>query len=93
MNRENNMTVTSIRLHPEVEAPLEKLAKNLDRSKNYLINQALKEFIARQAMEEARWLETLPALDSIQAGKSVASGDVFAWLENWGTDRTLSKPK
>ncbi len=53
------MGVTSIRLTNEVEAPLEKLAQKLDRSKNYLVNQALREFIRRQAMEEARWADTL----------------------------------
>ncbi len=32
------MGVTSIRLQPEIEDPLKKLAAKLDRSKNYLIN-------------------------------------------------------
>ena len=49
------MGVTSIRLNAEIEAPLETLAQRLDRSKNYLINQAIKEFVARQAMDDARW--------------------------------------
>ena len=87
------MTVTSIRLQPEIEAPLEKLARNLDRSKNYLINLAVKEFIARQAMEEIRWAETLPALKSVQTGKTVSGPEVLAWLESWGTDKGLSKPE
>ena len=87
------MSVTSIRLQPDVEAPLEKLAKKLDRSKSYLINQAVKEFIARQAMEDVRWAETLPALESVQAGKTVSGHQVLAWLESWGTDKALSKPE
>lgn len=87
------MNVTSIRLQPDVEGPLEQMAKKLDRSKSYLINQAVKEFIARQAMEEVRWAETLPALDSVKAGKTVPASDVLAWLENWGTDKALSKPE
>lgn len=91
--QENDMSVTSIRLQPDVEAPLEKLAKKLDRSKSYLINQAVKEFIARQVMEEVRWTETLPALGSVQAGKTVSGHQVLAWLESWGTDKALSKPK
>ncbi|MCZ6828259.1 MAG: ribbon-helix-helix domain-containing protein, partial [Gammaproteobacteria bacterium] len=40
------MGVTSIRLSSEIEAPLEELAEKLDRSKNYLINQAIREFVA-----------------------------------------------
>ena len=87
------MSVTSIRLQADVEKPLEKLAKKLDRSKSYLINQAVKEYIARQAMEEARWADTLPALESVKSGKTVAGPEVLAWLESWGTDKKLSKPE
>lgn len=87
------MGVTSIRLQPDVEVPLEQLAKKLDRSKSYLINQAVKEYVARQAMEELRWAETLSALDSVKAGNTLSAPDVLAWLESWGTDKALSKPE
>lgn len=79
------MGVTSIRLNPENEAPLEELAKKLDRSNNYIINQAIKEFIARQAMEDSRWADTLKALSSVKAGKSADEDTVSGWLENWGS--------
>jgi len=41
------MGVTGIRLSKDVEIPLEQLAQKLDRSKNYLVNQAIKEFVIR----------------------------------------------
>ena len=41
------MGITSIRLADDIDKPLEILASKLDRSKNYLINQAIKEFLAR----------------------------------------------
>ena len=63
------MGVTSIRLSKDVEIPLEKLAKKLDRSKNYLVNQAIKEFVLRQSMEELRWTDTVEALESVEAGR------------------------
>jgi predicted transcriptional regulator len=59
------MGVTSIRLSEDVEVPLEQLAKKLDRSKNYLVNQAIKAFVLRQSMEEIRWADTLEALESV----------------------------
>ena len=43
------MAVTSIRLQPEVESSLEDMAGKLDRSKNWLINQAIRE-IAKDGM-------------------------------------------
>ncbi|MEX2525533.1 MAG: transcriptional regulator [Gammaproteobacteria bacterium] len=79
------MGVTSIRLNPENEAPLKDLAQKLDRSKNYIINQAVKEFVARQAMEDSRWADTLKALSSVKAGKSVDEDAVSGWLESWGS--------
>jgi predicted transcriptional regulator len=66
------MSVTSIRLQSEIERPLESLAIKLDRSKNYLINQAIREFIARKEIADQRWTETLEALDSVKSGKAIS---------------------
>jgi predicted transcriptional regulator len=69
------------------------LSRKLDRSKNYLINQAIKEFIARQSLEDSRWQDTLEALESIKAGKSIDEEDVNAWLNSWGTNSRKSPPR
>ena len=87
------MGVTSVRLDSEVEAPLKNLAHKLDRSKNYIINQAIKEYVQRQSMEDSRWEDTLDALNSVKAGNTIGSDEVTKWLESWGTDQELSPPK
>lgn len=87
------MSVTSIRLNSEVEIPLEDLARKLDRSKNYLINQAIKEFVARQSMEEARWIDTQAALESVKSGKSISEKKVKSWLESWGAKNEKAPPR
>ena len=87
------MGVTSVRLNADVEAPLEDLAQRLDRSKNYLINQAIKEFVARQAMDDARWEDTLKALASIKEGKIIDEAEVVSWLKSWGTNDEFSPPE
>lgn len=86
------MGVTSIRLNSEVEIPLEGLSKKLDRSKNYLINQAIKEFIDRQEVEDARWQDTLQALGSVKAGNLVDEEEVDEWLNNWGSGKNQQPP-
>ena len=86
------MGVTSIRLNSELEAPLENLAQRLDRSKNYLINQAIKELVARQAMEDSRWEDTLKALASRKEGKVINESEVVSWLKSWGSDNESSPP-
>ncbi len=87
------MGVTSIRLQPEIEDPLEKLATRLDRSKNYLINQAIKEFLARKSLDESRWRDTLQALDSVKSNNLIEEKSVGEWLESWGTENELKPPK
>ena len=87
------MSITSIRLQPEIEEPLKNLSKKLDRSKNYLINQAVKEYIERQVMEDLRWADTLLALKSVETGKTIPGDQVIAWLESLGTDKELPKPE
>ena len=87
------MSVTSIRLSKDVEIPLEQLAKRLDRSKNYLVNQAIKEFVLRQSMEERRWSDTVKALESVKAGRLVESKEVSGWLKSWGSDEPKSPPQ
>lgn len=87
------MSITSIRLADDVDKPLESLARKLDRSKNYLINQAIKEFLARQLLEESRWSDTLEALESIKSGKSLDEDHVNAWLNSWGTGERKDPPK
>ena len=87
------MGVTSIRLGKDVEVPLEQLAKKLDRSKNYLVNQAIREFVLRQSMEELRWSDTIEALESVKAGRLVDSEVVSEWLKSWGSDSPNSPPE
>lgn len=86
------MGVTSVRLQPEIENPLANLSKKLDRSKNYLINQAIKEFLARKSIEDLRWDETLCAIDSVKSGKSMEEKEVNDWLESWGMENEVEAP-
>ena len=87
------MSVTSVRLSSESEMPLKQLSQKLDRSKSYIINQALKEYIQRQAMENSRWNETLEALQSVKLGKLINANDVNDWLDSWGTNNEKSPPQ
>ncbi len=86
------MGVTSVRLQPDIEEPLENLSKKLDRSKNYLINQAVKEFLAKKSLEEQRWIETVAAIDSVKSGKLIEEKAVNDWLESWGTENEREPP-
>lgn len=86
------MGVTSIRLHSDIEEPLEQLAKQQDRTKSYIINQAIKQYIAREAMEDERWQDTLEALESIKREGVLEGQQVAHWLNSWGSDNEKNSP-
>lgn len=87
------MAVTSVRIQPDVEEGLGAMAERLQRSKNWLINQALREFIAREAESAERWNQTLVALESVAQGCVVDGAAVHAWLASWGSSNELPMPK
>ena len=86
------MSVTSVRLQPEIEQGLDEIAAKLHRSKSWLINQALREFVQRKENEDARWQETLGALADVRKGQVVSADAVHAWLASWGDDTELPPP-
>ena len=86
------MSVTTVRLPPEIEESLNAMAGKLQRSKSWLINKALSEFIERQALEQSRWLETLKAMESVAQGKVVSGEAVQTWLQSWGGPEELLPP-
>lgn len=86
------MGTTSIRIQPELIVPLEELAVEAKRSKNWLINEAIREYLEKNRIETKRWEETLIALDSIREGREIPSQDVEKWLESWGSDNELKPP-
>ena len=87
------MSVTTVRLQPDIEQSLQDVASATHRSKSWLINQAIKEFIERQNNDQIRWQQTLQAMESVAQGR-VASGEtVHAWLQSWGTDKELAAPE
>ena len=87
------MAITSIRFSDDIDKPLETLSKKLDRSKNYIINQAVKEYLARRALDDSRWQDTLEALNSLESGKAIDENEVNVWLNTWGTKSRKSPPK
>ena len=86
------MSVTNIELQDELEQPLTQLAEKLNQSRNWIINEAVKEFLEHKALEEQRWQETLPALASVKNGNSIAGEKVESWLTSWGTPEEQLAP-
>lgn len=87
------MSVTTVRLQDDTELRLEIIANKLQRSKGWIINQALIEYLEKQQLEQERWQQTLEAMESAAQGKVVAGEEVHEWLNSWGTDNEQDAPR
>lgn len=87
------MSVTTVRLQAEVEQNLEAIASRLHRSKGWVINHALSEYIEKQLREQERWQQTLEAMESAAHGKVVDASEVHGWLKSWGTEGEREAPR
>ncbi|MDP3518149.1 MAG: ribbon-helix-helix protein, CopG family [Pseudohongiella sp.] len=87
------MSVTTVRLPPDVEQHLEAIAGRLHRSKGWVINQALSEYIEKQQREQERWQQTLEAMESAAQGRVVDAGVVHDWMISWGAENEQDAPR
>lgn len=87
------MAITSVRIEDDLEKSLKLLINQLQRSKGWVINEALREYIAHKLLDEKRWQDTLEALEDIRMGRVVDGSKVHAWLDSWGSDKKKASPK
>ena len=80
----------SIRLEPELNNQVTAIADALDRPKSWVIEQAVKDYVAIRKWQIAAIEEGLAAAD---AGDLVDHEDVVAWVRSWGQPDELPQPK
>jgi predicted transcriptional regulator len=81
---------TSIRLPDDVLRDLDALAGVTARTRNYLITEAVKEFVARESWHVRRIQEGLRQAD---AGEFVPDAEMEAFWEGWTTSETLAEAR
>ena len=80
----------SVRLDPTLNEQVSAIAEALDRPKSWVIEQAVRDFVAVQEWQLAAIDEGIKAAD---AGRVVAHEDVAAWVKSWGSPEELPAPK
>jgi predicted transcriptional regulator len=80
----------SVRLDPTLNDQVAAVAVALDRSKSWIIEQAVREFVGVQEWQLAAIDAGIAAAD---AGRVVAHEDVVAWVQSWGGPDELPRPE
>ena len=77
------MSVMSLRLSDELDQQLVSLAKATGRTKSWLANQAIQDFIAREAWQVAQIEQAIAEAD---AGDFVPAEEMAAKFKTWGVN-------
>jgi len=86
----NTPTPVSVRLQPDLNDRVAAIATALDRSKSWVIEQAIKDYVELEDWRRAAIEEGLRAADE---GRVVAHEDVVAWVRSWDQPDELPPPK
>ena len=87
------MPMTSVRMPDQLMDKLETIAEKLDRSKGWIIKDAVNQYIERIDRKEKMLVETKQALLEIESGEVVDGDEVKAWVESWGSENEKSAPQ
>jgi predicted transcriptional regulator len=80
----------SVRLEPALNDEVTAIAAALERSRSWVIEQAVRDFVAVQQWQLAAIDAGIAAAD---AGRVVAHDDVVAWVRSWGRPDELPTPE
>jgi len=72
--------VLTLRVPTQVKTNLDKLGKAIHRSKSYIAERAIEEYLERNAWQIA---ELQSAENEIKQGKFVSNDEVNAYLDTW----------
>lgn len=87
------MPMTSVRMSDQLMDKLETIAEKLDRSKGWIIKDAVNQYVERIDRKEKMLAETRQALSEIESGNVVDGGEVIAWIESWGSEKEKNAPQ
>ncbi len=83
----------AVKLEPEIQDRLKRLAAAKRRSPHWLMKEALREYVEKEEAAEKLRQETLERWEAYQlSGESVSNEAVMAWLDTWGTANETERP-
>jgi len=87
------MGMTSVRMPDDLLQRLDATATRLRRSKGWIINDAVREYLEREDLRLRRDEQTREALAELDAGQVVDGDEVLAWIDSWGSDKEVEPPR
>lgn len=88
------MQATTIRCDKDVIQQLDALAEARNRSRTWIINQALTEYLSREKRREQFKDHVRKSWQEYEeSGLHVTDDELVAWLETWGSENEAEMPQ
>jgi len=87
------MGMTSVRMPDDLLERLEATATRLRRSKGWIINDAVREYLEREEQRLKRLQETKEALTDLEEGRVIDGDALLEWIDSWGTPEERNPPR
>jgi predicted transcriptional regulator len=85
---------TAIRLTTAEQTQIDHLAAAKQRKPQWIMKEALRQYLEREAAAEKLRKETLASWDEyVQTGMHVSEEEMNSWLDTWGDDDEAEPPK
>jgi len=68
----------------ELIKEIDSVSQRLDRSRAWVVKEAVREYLERRAEDQKRWNETLEAIEAVDRGEVVSADEVLGWVDSWG---------
>jgi predicted transcriptional regulator len=87
------MSTTSFSIDNDLQYKLEATSNRLKRTKGWIINEALRQYIEQEDRKLKMLEETKEAIADIEASRIISGEEVMQWLESWGSFQEKAAPK
>ncbi|HEV7518561.1 MAG TPA: ribbon-helix-helix protein, CopG family [Thermoanaerobaculia bacterium] len=85
------MPTLTAQVNDDFATEIDSIAAELERPRDWVIEDALREYVGRHRLELERWRQTEQAIEAAERGEVVPAEEVFAWLDTWGREGTATK--
>jgi predicted transcriptional regulator len=86
----NKVTPLTVQLDPAISVRLATVAEALDKPESWVVEQAVKDFVAVQEWQLAAIQDGIAQAD---AGRLIPHEEVVAWVRSWGSPDELPMPE
>lgn len=91
---QKNAKLAAIRLTEAEQQQIADLAAAKQRKPHWIMKEALRQYLEREAAADALRQGTLASWDEFEhTGLHVNEDEVNAWLDTWGTEQETEPPK